>query len=95
MLETSKSEQNIGQKSCAEEQGEQEDKKSLGGRKQKDDSTGSATLGGWVGGSNNDDTILLPIAAFDAYFIIAFVYLKPFFSFCHSSFFEEIMCVTA
>ena len=48
MLETSKSEQNIGQKSCAEEQGEHEDKKSLGGRKQKDDSTGSATLGGWV-----------------------------------------------
>ena len=51
MLELTKSEQNIGQKTCAEEQGEEMDKK-VGGAKQKDDSTSSA-----AGRSNNDDTI--------------------------------------
>ena len=74
MLETIKSEQNIGQKTCAEEQGEEMDKK-VGGAKQKDDSTSSA-----AGRSNNDDTILVAIAvaAFHTNFIMVITHLNLF-----------------
>ena len=71
-METIKSEQNIGEKTCAEEQGEEMDKK-VGGAKQKDDSTSSA-----AGRSNNDDTILVAIAAFNTNFIMVITHLNLF-----------------